>query len=259
MAFSLVDSFTFTPGANGGTSAGRTTTGANFFVGCFGHGGNTTITNVSDSVNGNWTPRTLYKNGTGAEIQIWYFENGIGASSGHTFSITGTSIFPSCIIFSFSGGPTSAAFDIESGASAASGTSIQPGSVTPSAGATNSLIISGLGLYISTDSVSMPTGYTGNSIPFGTGLNYQGAGAYKIKTDANAENPTWSWTTSGTNASDIAIFKAAATVGGGGPLMDNGELISGGPLIKGRLINYPVYHPENILRMRQGRRLKKVA
>ncbi len=100
-------------------------------------------------------------------------------------------------------------FDVENGAIQYVGTTLQPGSVTPSEN--NELIVTGLGFY--------PSGVlsVNSSFTISDQVNYvssaaMGLGAaYLVQGTAGAVNPTWTDSTTATSlAAVIATFKAAA-------------------------------------------------
>ena len=180
---------------------------------------------VSDSNGNTWialTPKSVSGQHTG---QIFYAANPI-VGSGHTFTMTGSSIFASMIVGAFSGIVTSSPFDVENGATlAGSGTTLQPGSVTPSV--SGALIVSGFGtgaapatlgsLTLDPDITSIFVQTNKDTVG---GVSYGSWAAWGIQQSAAAINPTWTCVNgsgSGLNGTAvIAAFIAAAPSGGGG-------------------------------------------
>lgn len=191
---------------NGFTSGAFNTTGANLIV--LGLcAADVAIGTISDSKGNTWAPLTKYVDAfTDRWFQFFYCEAPT-VGSGHTFSVSGTGTHPSITMSAWSGGTTSS-FDVESGAANGFATSVQPGSVTPSAA--NELIITG---FQTDDSVtpSVDSGFTITDAPIQTGFGWSGQTmAYLIETTATAKNPTWSTPNNTRNIAAIAAFKAAA-------------------------------------------------
>jgi hypothetical protein len=136
--------------------------------------------------------------------------------SGHTFTISGTSNFPSMQISAWSGSAATP-FDVENGAGVTFANTNQTGNVTPSTD--NQLIVAGL-TYDTNETPTINLGFTildtDTTIAFGA----QAAQiVYLIETTATAKNPTFSWPSNSRSASSIATFKAAG--GGGSPVTTN--------------------------------------
>lgn len=223
MPYSLVIDTEFAPATPyGGTSSAIDTTGADllvFLVSC--HIGTPT---VSDSKGNTWN--ALTRSGTGnTAAQIFYAKNPT-VGTGHTFTISGTEIYPSVYVQAFSGADLTDPFDQESGAVANSVATIQPGAITPSAN--DALLVT----LVSHEraSASINSGFT-ESGDIGIGGNIiAGAAAYLIQTSAASVNPTWTIPSSATDgiATRMASFLAAG--GGGGavvPVLDQGMLTGG--------------------------------
>ena len=191
------------------TTTGVDTSGANLIVllvSSYHAGGAVT---VSDSKSNTWTALTQRNSTTDIRARLYYCASPtVGAS--HTFTASGSGIYPSLGAIAFSGAAASP-FDLESGGAAESGTTSQPGSITP--GENNCVLVSGVGN--GGTGMSINSGFTASSVDFSFGAHNGGGIAYKIQTTAGAENPTWSWTTSSANATAMASFKAEAAAGGG--------------------------------------------
>lgn len=195
--------------SNGFTSSSIDTTGGDtIFVVLSDIDGTPTL---SDSKSNTYTQLTgASKVGSGPAVSIWYAKNA-ACGTGHTFTVTATTKYPSICVQVFSGGDISAPFDTgkESGATSL-GTTIQPGSLTPSVD--NCVLITGYGDDITSRTLSIDSSFTiTDQAGLVGGQAYSVGMAYKIQTTAAAVNPTWTTTTS-SNAlrADMAAFKAAA-------------------------------------------------
>ena len=128
------------------------------------------------------------------------------------------------IIMAFSGIVTSSPFDVENGATlAGSGTTLSPGSITPSTN--GSLIVSGFGTGAGSGTIGTLTLAPGVTSIFTQtnkdtvgGISYGSWAAWGIQQSAAAINPTWTCVNgTGTNTNGtavIAAFIAAAPSGG---------------------------------------------
>lgn len=190
------------------TTSGIDTTGANLIVVAVSYYSLSDPT-LTDSKGNTWTALTARElNSTAASVKLFYcVPTSVG--SGHTFTATQASTFPTVSVSAFSGAAASP-FDQQSG-SATSGavTSFQPGSITPSEN--NCVLVTG----ITTGGTAHTINSSFNATSIGNnaaGANMGGGIAYKIQTTAGAENPTWSWTTSAGKAAAMASFKASANV-----------------------------------------------
>lgn len=130
----------------------------------------------------------------------WYCINP-SVGSGHTFSVA--NVFTSVRVQAFSG-PATVSYQAQSDATA-TGTSIAPGSVTPSN--SGALVVSGV-FYSSTNNSFGVTGgltITSNQ-SFASGVNWGGSMAYLVQTTAAAINPTWTLDPSQGSAAFVAVF-----------------------------------------------------
>ncbi len=179
---------------------------------------------ITDLVGGNsntWHGLTIKDNGAVA-VRIWW-STPTFVGSGHTFSITGTTIFPTITVLALSGS-TASPFDQENGATvSAAQLTIQPGSVTPSED--NEIVITGLA-WLDAGGATINSGFTiSDQTPTVGGQSISGGAAYLIQTTATAVNPTWTiLTSSGGAAAVSASFKAGA---GGGATCNGGLLLLG--------------------------------
>lgn len=143
---------------------------------------------VTDSSSNTWASLTQQTQGSFFE-QIFYCYSPTTSAS-HTFTATGTSTFPAIAMLAFTG-TAGTTVDQQNGTFSTSGTSVQPGSLTP--GFANEVVVTGLttgngpgafsinGSFVIGDTLQNAT----NSIVIGS--------AYWIQTTATASNPTWSW------------------------------------------------------------------
>lgn len=224
MAIALVTNSVAGLGVNGGTSGAIDTTGVGLLVvaivwsAAFG----TTQPVLTDSKGNTWTALTK-QTGSGSPatsdcyLVLNYTNNAI-VGSGHTFTLTGTACYGAIATQGFSGVATSSPFDVQNGTSVYTPgptfTSVQPGSITPSAN--NYLLITAMSNYVDTSnssrSIDLSFNIT-NQIGFDGSTFLPIAMAYQIQTTATARNPTWSWSSAQIVASSvIASFKVA---GGG--------------------------------------------
>ena len=201
----------------GGTSSSVTTTGINTTgasllvvqIVYYQSGGSIVPgTNFTDTYSNSWN---LIKNETpsgGGGSSFYYCSNPI-VGTGHTFSVSGSSLYPCISVAAYSGVSTTSPLDQSSGANiAGSGTSLQPGSVTPNQN--NELIVAGLAIGSTTTTTTV-------SPPFFAPLAVSGAAfavdiSDLVQPTAAAVNPTWTFTggSFGSSAS-IATFKQAPT------------------------------------------------
>ncbi len=188
--------------STGGTTSSIDTTGANFIAIAFS--GDSTIT-VTDNKSNSYTSLTTY-HGAGPSMTIAYAQNAT-TGSGHTFTVAGTEIYSSVVVFAVSNIKTSGAFNAgtDSGANVAPATTIQPGSITPPSG--YQFLVTGIGssAVVATINSSFTTdsSYTNTGSPC-----YASQAAYLIQTTGAAVNPTWTLTGSALANAAIASFGA---------------------------------------------------
>lgn len=189
---------------NGFTSGSRDTSGITFLVAVLAEAN--AQGSISDSKSNTWTELTTYS-GSARTCSIWYVTNPT-VGTGHTITISGTGNSPCVSWGGFTGVATSSPFDVENGNGAVFATTVQPGTVTPSAA--NSLVLTGVCTSIQAAGVSVDSPFTlatqGPTTGFGSETS---AMAYEIQTTATARNPTWTRTNSADLASPIAVFKVA--------------------------------------------------
>lgn len=198
-------------GSGGGTSGSLNTTGSTLLVMVIGwYSGDaeppTSPPYVTDSNTNTWIaiPGTRGVSGGAANITIYYAANPT-VSSSQTFTANYPSSYTTTAIFAFSGVATVSPLDT-SNAAGSGGTSVttqQTGSVTPANN--GSVVIAGVSQFIGGQTFSINGSFTGiQQDSSGGAINC--AGAYLIQTTATAANPTWTSTSSGSAAADIAVF-----------------------------------------------------
>ena len=191
------------------TTSGAITTSGNFLAMSVSYSTAVAPT-ISDSKSNTWTALTVTSDGGGASNVIYYAKNAtVGAS--HTFTFTCTACSGMVVVASFSGIDTASPFDLQNGAFSNSFTTLQTGSISPTAGY---LVLVGFE-FAETFNVTAITIDSGFTIIdqqwFSGGSNWGGALAYKTAA-GGAVNPTWTMPTSGISGSTrIASFKVAAT------------------------------------------------
>lgn len=195
------DSFTVTTNAIDSTGANFAAIAASFTQ---------TMALPIDSFGNVYTGLTA-QTASGSETLRWYYCENPTVGSGHTATATpsGGSGFPTASLNVFSGVATSSSFDVQNGVSnALSVSSLQTGSITPSAG--GELLLYAAGDLSTSGTVAVDTGAILDQVNLGGGLHFALATAYEIQTTATTRNPTFS---SGTfRDAAIASFKS-----GGGP------------------------------------------
>lgn len=158
---------------------------------------------------GTWQSSTNFVSG-GVNVAIKYLPSPT-QSAALTVTMSG-GYETSLLIQSWSGTETSTVLDGSILGAAAIASTIQPGSVTPSAD--GYLIISGLAVSSQpTAAMTVDSGFTIADQRYAGGAEY-GAAAYLIQGTAAAINPTWSPEATGSVdvAVAIAVFKAAGGV-----------------------------------------------
>ena len=166
---------------------------------------------VSDNKGNTWTAVVQRTEPSGITTACLFYCVNPTVGSGHTFGLTGIGAvgnFPAIAMQAWSGAAASP-LDQEAGTTG-SGSSITPGSVTPSEN--DELIISMLGEGNSAPFTAIDGGFTvsdylDKNASFGIGM------AYLVQTTATAANPTWSLLDGDLVASNTT-FKLAS--GGGG-------------------------------------------
>lgn len=196
-------------GANGGTTTGFDSTGANLvtihaaWASVLG-----TIT-ISDNKGNSYTARTEHSNGSVSSQIFDVAAPTVG--SGHTFTLSGSGIFAAMEAYAWSGAAASP-FDQQNGNTVGSGaSSLQTGSVTPTQD--NEMLFAGVCVDANgSNTYTIDLSFTNKEEnDYTGGTNEGGAAADLIETTAAAKNPTWSWSSAtGGAAASIATYKAAA-------------------------------------------------
>lgn len=200
-------------GGNTVTTAAADTTGATLIMlGVAEVGGASTATPSDSKVNSAPTKIRTDSSGTVQWSLFYLVPDPAKVGAGHTFTYTLNSSFPALFMTCFSG--TSATpTDGNTGFNDVAITSIQPGSITPSA--SGDVFVAGMAFGGSrTISVSGTGWAISDQIDFlAAGGNYGGAMAYKVSAGSGAENPTFSWSVGLSAGCNMGAFLAAA--GGG--------------------------------------------
>jgi len=193
------------PGAVGGVSPAIDSTGStllavwvSYYTSGTGPGGLT----VTDSKGNVWTPGTEQRSPNGVQSGRWYYcTSPTGVGTGHTVTVTGSSVYPWVWFGAFSG---SIGFDRQAGAAANGVASIASGSVTP--GQVPALVLTGLGT-LNGSAYVLPSGYAGVVEEQTSERNVAGGAAYLIETGSPiATNPLWSWTGNYDAATAVVVF-----------------------------------------------------
>ena len=193
-------------GFNSGTSGSINTTGANLLVACVSWHATGPQPVLHDSKNNSWTQAVQSTDYWDYHLRLYY---SVPASVGsdHTFTVDGQGSQTSIHVMAWSGA-TAAPLD-QTIAKGSTGTSNQPGPVTPSQG--NEVLISCLtNTGDSSESRTIDDGFTiagqkgrlGDPI-YATSI----AGAYSVQTTAQTANPTWRYQVDNTANAVIATFR----------------------------------------------------
>lgn len=170
------------------TSSAINTTGANLLVVACAHYFVNQPT-ITDSKGNTYTALSDYGSTGDQGIRLFYSFGGT-VGSGHTFTASGTTIYPAVAVLAFSN-IASSPFDAESGAFSAP-PNVAPGSITPSQA--NTVIVTGLGIngLGSGSDITVNSGFTiTDTVPLNAANSFGVSAAYKILTAATATNPLW--------------------------------------------------------------------
>lgn len=188
---------------------GVSTSGANLYVAVINHYSDTTGLGgtLADGQGNTWVGPIVDSGGTSTGETVMYYVASptTSATASFTYSCTPLTDYPTLHILAFSGAASNPLDQTNSASSASSATSIQTGSVTPSVD--GELLIAGMDVNSNTTGVAINSSFTGLTVANPGNGNPTGAAAYLIQTTKTAENPTWSWTTSGSAAGGIATFE----------------------------------------------------
>lgn len=217
MTFSRIAN-TIKDGILGGTSSLTSdavdTTGANLLIVASSFYTLDNITTTDSKGNTPYVALTAQRGATHSGTQIHYFLGGT-VGSGHTFTITSDAqVFYGLGIgaTAYSGAKASSPFDQQNGGGTSSGTTVQPGSITPTED--NELVFSCVANRDNVDVISIDGGFTLLSHSGGTPSQTYGHGhAELIQTSAAAANPTF--TCGGAADEHSAVIASFKTVSAG--------------------------------------------
>lgn len=184
------------------TTTAIDTSGATLIVLGLAWFGGATEPTISDSQSNTWSNLTL-GNANYPYVRLKYCL-APSTSASHTITSTHTNAYLGLTVAAFSGVTT---YDsVENGGYQISGTTLSTGSVTPSQN--NSLIVTNLGMAGGAQTPSIDTGFTIATHLGGSSGNWYGCDlAYLILATAAAKNPQWSWASSTTCLTRIAVFR----------------------------------------------------
>lgn len=216
--------------SNGGTVSGVTSsainsTGATLLTAMVAYYGTTgTTANISDSSGNTWTQLSDYTNGTNYRVRLFYCLAPTSAAS-HTMTFSKSGSYPTVCFSAWSGVST---YDSESGSSA-NGTSVKPGSITPTS--SGALLLTSL-FNGAVQSYAIDSGFTElANVAFLSGQHVGGEFAYLIQPTAAAVNPTWSWSTTTTVVVNMACFLPSASSGFSAAWATRQHAVIGGGMI----------------------------
>lgn len=190
------------------------TTGANFLVLMVSSGTNTLT--ISDSKGNTYT--ALTGSGSAPKAQIYYCANAT-VGTGHTFSITGTSIACSFVAAAYAGVVTSSPVDTQHIGNVTA-TNVATFAITKTPTVDGCLVINGVAGGTAWTAYAAASGWSlADSQSYVGGVNYGSGLEYKIQTTATqilSTEQTATWTTNTSGLTPSAIFKPL--VGGGGAI-----------------------------------------
>jgi hypothetical protein len=192
------------------TTPALDTSGANLLVVVVGLNADVAAT-MADSKSNSWSIAVQQTGGFAASREIIFYSTPTVVGTGHTFTITVVSSAPAIEILAFSGAAASSPLDQINSASGNFVSTIQPGSVTPTADA--QVVVAGatMGDFSPNSTLSINGGFTiSDQISAAGGAHTGGGAAYLIQTTAAAANPTWTSTHADLVSNCIATFKVAA-------------------------------------------------
>lgn len=176
------------------TTSAIDTTGANLLVVAVASYNGATASTLSDSKGNTWNARTAYSDaGTGGIVRIQlFYASSPTVGTGHTFtgSSPGSGSYPCIAVAAFSGANTTPYASESGDTDGSSGSTDQPGTVTP--GSNNNLIITGVAHNNAGSTMSVNESFTISNQTTAVGSQCVGvAMGYQIQTTATARNPTW--------------------------------------------------------------------
>lgn len=160
--------------------------------------GSTVLTDLKGNT---WVASSNYGGGGNANTKIYHCISSPTVGTGHTFTFTAA--YAAIAVIAVSGSTVTA--DGESGANA-NGTSLQPGSITPTGN--GAFLVSPIG-FNPDATMSINSSFTiSDAIVFDSGVGHVGiAFAYYTQPTAAAINPTWSWTGTVDAAAAMRAYK----------------------------------------------------
>ena len=195
----MVSSVSAGSGSSAVTTGNIATTGATLLTAMVSYYGMAATTaNISDSAGNTWTQLSDYA-ASFYRVRLFYCLAPTTSAS-HTVTFSKAGSYPTVCFSSWSG---VSSYDSESGSSA-TGTSIQPGSITPSAN--GALLMTSLFNAV-VQTYAIDSGFTElDNVAFASSQHVGGEFAYLIQPTAAAVNPTWSWSTSTAASVNMACF-----------------------------------------------------
>jgi hypothetical protein len=190
------------------TTSALNTTGANFLVATVSEYSGDVTGMVTDSKSNTWVAGPTNVGGDCYHAMFYVCSPTVGAS--HTFKYdNGANVFGTIQVSAWSGATGSTIDQQNSFSQSGTTSTLQPGSITPSAN--NTVVVSGVCF---ADDGGIQT-YTVNSpftvsdfVPMVPTLSEGGARAYRIQTTATAANPTWTDSAAyGNSIASIGSFK----------------------------------------------------
>lgn len=195
MAYGLISNRIEGSGDSNGftTGTGIDTSGANLLAVWIALGGTGTYTGtVTDSKSNTWTQATPVASGLADRCGCWWYSKPTTVGSGHTFTVGGSSTFPTIAASAWSGAASSPV-DQEVSAGLVFGNSLAAGPLTPSED--NELVLFGLQYDDNTlASISGGSLVVLQSINDGSFGHSSASVAYEIQAALSATTGTFSWT-----------------------------------------------------------------
>lgn len=172
-----------------------------------------TTNTLSDSQSNTWTCVGPTTTGNATQNRVCYVASPTTNGS-HTFTLTCPSPCYGVLAVAAFAGTDTVPYDQDAVSGGTSGSSKQPGSITPSVN--NELVVSVL-TWENTDTVAVDSSMTITDqmrLNLPAAVHYSGALAYIVQTSAAAINPNWSWTNAEYSVARVSSFKEAAAAGG---------------------------------------------
>lgn len=195
--FTLLQSPTLT-GVIGGTTSVVDTSGCNLIVVAVSNFNDSIA--LSDSKGNSYTGLTL-QNQNGRSTQIFYCAAPV-VGSGHTFTLSGGNYY-GAQAYCLSGGHASPYHSENGQANGNSGSTIQPGAVTPAVN--GSFIVASFSSIASNTNVSIDSGFTAITAGWDGSSHVQYCLGYLIQGTAGSVNPTFSGGSFGGGPVSVAI------------------------------------------------------